>query len=77
MVLLETFYFQSRKAKMYKIHPGFFKTAGGLFKNDLALVFAATPFDLRASNKVQTIALPPPANPPGDIATPKRQRGVF
>jgi hypothetical protein len=50
---------------MYLVHPGYFKTAGGFHKNDLSLVFAATPFDLNASIRVKTIALPPPVLLPG------------
>jgi hypothetical protein len=61
-----TFYLQSRVAGMYKIHPGFTTTKRGLHKNDLALVFAATPFDLASSYKIQTIALPPPVHLPGE-----------
>jgi hypothetical protein len=51
---------------MYKIHPGFVTSKKGLHKNDLALVFAANPFDLTVSNKIQKIALPPPVYVPGE-----------
>jgi hypothetical protein len=62
---------------MYKFHPGFAKTKKGQYKNDLALVFAVTPFDLRASNKVKTIALPPPFYLPGESLRPKCQSISF
>jgi hypothetical protein len=54
---------------MYKAHPGYAQSKQD--EDDIALVFAKTPFDINISNKVQPISLPNAQgiNLPGDKAT--------